>query len=122
VFKLITLLKRRPTLSREAFIDYYESTHVKIANKYMNGRATRYFRRYLQPVTNPLTGESIEPDFDVLTEVWFADRAAFEAAMVVFASPEVAVEIAWDEEHLFDRAKNRLFTEVEEHESRLTPI
>jgi hypothetical protein len=122
VLKLITLLKRRPDLSTEAFRSYYEARHARMADKYMNGRATRYVRRYLSPVTNPLTGEAAPPAFDVLTEVWFADRATFDATMMMFASPEVAAEIASDEEHLFDRAKSLLFTEDEEHESQLRAV
>lgn len=118
MFKTITLLKRRPGMSMSEFIGYYESTHARIGEKYLRGRATRYVRRYLHPVPNPLTGETIEPEHDVAMEIWFPDRETFETTMAALTLPEPAAEIAADEERLFDRSKNRLCI-VEEHESAL---
>ncbi len=116
MFKTITLLKRRPGLSMAEFIDYYETRHRLIGEKYLRGKATRYVRRFLHPLPNPVTGEAIDPEHDVVMEIWFADRAAFEATMASLTAPDIAAEIAEDEERVFDRAKNRFFI-VEEHES-----
>lgn len=118
MFKTITLLKRRPGMSMTEFTNYYEATHRRIGEKYLRGRATRYVRRYLHPVPDPLTGEVSEPEHDVATEMWFPDRATFETTMAALALPEPAAEIAADEERLFDRSKNRLCI-VEDHESVL---
>lgn len=118
MLKFVTLLKRRPGMSRAEFIDYYERHHASIGVKYLRGHAHRYLRRYVQPMPNPVTGALDEPDHDVVMEIWFADRAAFDTAMARLAEPAVAAEIAADEERLFDRAKHRHFF-VEEHESAL---
>ncbi len=118
MFKTITLLKRRPGLSMADFIDYYETHHRLIGEKYLRGRATRYVRRFLHPLPGPLTGETVEPEHDVVMEIWFADRESFEATIALLTRPDAAAEIAADEERLFDRSKNRMFT-VEEHESDL---
>lgn len=118
MLKFVTLLKRRPGMSRADFIAYYESNHARIGVKYLTGHACRYVRRYVQPVPDPVTGVPDEPEHDVVMEIWFADRAAFDATMARLAEPAVAAEIAADEERLFDRSKHRHFF-VEEHESPL---
>jgi hypothetical protein len=119
MFKTVCLLKRRQGMSFEDFVAYYETYHRKIGEKVLP-TARRYMRRYLRPVPNPLTGEVVELEYDVLTEIWFVTREAYEAAMVALAVPETAAEIAEDEERLFDRSRNRFCT-IEEHESILAP-
>ena len=118
--KLITLLKRKAGMSREDFIAYYENNHRVIGEKYLRAHACRYVRRYLQPLPHPMTGEIIEPDYDVLMEIWFPNEAALNATMAVLTAPAAAAEIAADEEKLFDRPKMRMFT-VQEFESELNP-
>ena len=103
--KLITLLKRRPGLSREAFRDYYESRHRLIGEKYLAGYAVHYVRRYVE-----LLPGGGEPDHDVVMEIWLPDRERLEALMRRLAEPDVAEEIARDEEQLFDRPATLTFT------------
>lgn len=115
MFKTVVLLKRKAGMSMEDFIDYYENHHRKIGEKVLP-HGIRYMRRFLRGVPNPVTGEANEPAFDVLTEMWFEDQAAFEAAMAALSEPETAAEIAEDEEKLFDRS-NMHFCTIEERES-----
>jgi EthD domain len=115
VFKLVCFLKRRPDLSREDFMRYYESKHRKLGERYCP-KAKRYFRRYLQPLPDVVTGAFGDFDYDVITEMWFEDEAAYRAAMADITRPEAAAAIGTDEDNLFDRSMNRLFV-VEEHES-----
>ena len=119
MLKTIGLFKRRPGMSVEEFRAYYESTHRVIGEKYLKGHAERYVRRFLDPFPDRYTGEDVEPDFDVLLEIWYADREAYDATRAILRDPETAKEIAEDEEKLFDRESIRFFT-VEEHESDLT--
>lgn len=119
MFKTIGLLKRRPGMSVEEFRDYYESNHRVIGEKYLKGNAEHYMRRFLTPSGSFETGEQVEAEYDVVLEVWYADRAAYEATVELLTAPEAAREIAEDEEKLFDRPRNRFFF-VEEHESDLT--
>ncbi len=115
MIKMVFLLKRRPGLTRDAFIAQYESGHAKLGEKHVPN-AVRYVRRYLEPVAELFTGETIEPDHDVITELWFADRAQYDIAMRRLAEPDVVAEIVADEETIFDRSKHRVFV-VDERDS-----
>lgn len=115
MFKTVCLLKRKPGMSFEDFMDYYESYHRKLGEKVLP-KGIYYVRRYLRGVPNPVTGEVAELEYDVLTEMWFETREAYDEAMAALSVPEVAAEIVEDEEKLFDRPKIRFCT-IEEHES-----
>ena len=110
MIKTITMLKRKPGMSLEDFIVYYETHHRLIGEKVLKSYAIRYSRRYLQPRPDR-SGATAEPDHDVLTEVWFPDQDAADAAARAIA--EHAAEIAADEEKLFDRSKLRGFSVLE---------
>ena len=118
MFKQVALLKRHPSMSKAQFIDYYESHHAKIGEKYLKGRAVKYMRRYLFPIVDHAYGVAGEPEYDVLMEIWFSDEAAYRNTLASLTSPEAAAEIVADEERLFDRSRNRFFT-IQEHESPL---
>lgn len=115
MIKMIFMLKRRPDMTREAFIARYEGGHATLGEKHVPN-AARYVRRYLEPVAELFTGEVIEPDHDVITELWFDDEEQYAIAMQRLAEPEVATEIVADEEQLFDRSKHRVFM-VDERDS-----
>ena len=42
MIKVVTLLTRKPGMSREAFIEHYETHHRKIGEKYLSGFAVKY--------------------------------------------------------------------------------
>ncbi len=108
MIKLVYFLKRHPDLSREEFQALYESRHAKLGEKHVPN-AARYVRRYLKPLPELFTGEELEPEHDVLTELWFEDYAAYAEAMAHLAKPEVVAEIVADEETIFDRSKHRFY-------------
>ena len=118
MIKVVTLLTRKPGMSREAFIEYYENNHRLIGEKYLGGHAVKYQRRYLAPVEADLLNSDDLP-FDVLMEIWFPDHANMDKAMALLGTKEAQEEIAADEERLFDRALIRSFV-VEEYESDMT--
>jgi len=116
VYKMVAMLRKRTDLSVEEFRRLYENAengHVLIGRKVLEGRAIKYVRRYLDPIP---AGET-ERDYHVLTEVWYADRAACEAAMAHMAQPAIAREIAEDEDRLFDRPSMRFYCIDEERET-----
>jgi uncharacterized protein (TIGR02118 family) len=117
VIKVVTMLTRKPGLSREAFIEHYETHHRKIGEKYLSGFAVKYQRRYLQSAGFREQGGE-EPPFDVLMEIWYPDQDALSAALAVLSTDEAQAEIAADEERLFDRDLIRSYT-VEEYESEM---
>jgi hypothetical protein len=118
MIKVIGLLKRKPGMSPEEFRNYYETYHRVLGEKYLRPFAVRYMRRYLTPFADPITGNLPEQSCDVVLEIWYPDKATYDLAGKTFSQPEVAGEIAEDEENLFDRPSNRFFF-VEEADSKL---
>jgi EthD domain len=115
MIKMIYMLKRHPSLTREAFIKRYEEGHALLADPYLTD-ATRYVRRYLEPQPMIFTGDIIEPDHDVITELWFENQAAMDAAMAKLSDPATSAMIIADEETIFDRSKHLAF-KVDERDS-----
>jgi EthD domain len=114
---VVTLLKRRPGMSKADFIAYYESHHRMIGEKVLGGYATRYVRRFLFP-TDCLDQET---DADVVMEIDFPDNATRDACFAALCAPDVMAEIVEDEARLFDRGRIRTFS-VEEHHSTMPPV
>lgn len=113
---VITLLKRRPGMSRVDFREYYEATHRRIGEQVLAGYATRYVRRYLTPTD----GDEQDFDFDVAMEIEFPDEATRDACFVALGRPETLAMIVKDEEKLFDRSRIRTFS-VSESASPMPP-
>ena len=120
MIKVVTLLTRKPGMSREAFIEHYETHHRKIGEKYLSGFAVKYQRRYLQSAG--FRGqEGATLPFDVLMEIWYPDQDALDAALAVLSTDEAQAEIMADEERLFDRDLIRSYM-VEEYESEIPAV
>jgi len=117
MFKAVFLLKRKPGTTMEEFRTYYETSHRKLGERVLP-TAERYFRRYLTPFSADNSPAADEQEFDVITEVWFKDKATFEAAIASLGKPGTSEEIVEDELRFMDRSKIRLFT-VDECESDL---
>lgn len=119
-YKVLVFLKRRAGTSLEEFRDYYENRHVPLCMKYMAG-AHRYVRRYVQTQLDEATGAPIELDFDVVTELWYKDRATFDNVLAYAGRGIVPEEIIADEERVFDRSKIR-YASVIESETDLSAL
>lgn len=115
MIKLVFFLKKKPGMSRDAFIHHYENGHAKLGEKHVPN-AVRYVRRYLEQLPELFTGDVKDLDHDVITEIWFADHEQYDIAMKHLARADVIAEIVWDEETLFDRSAHRVFL-VDEHDS-----
>ncbi len=103
-YKLLIFLKRRPGMSRAAFRDYYENRHVPLILKYGTS-ASRYVRRYIETMPDPVTGQPQELDFDVITELSFGDRENFENVLAHAGKGVLPADIIADEEQVFDRSE-----------------
>jgi uncharacterized protein (TIGR02118 family) len=112
VYKILLFMKRRPGMSMEAFIDYYETRHAPLCMKYTQG-VSRYIRRFLTAHPNPETGETGELPYDVITELWFDDEATCQGVVQYLSTSIMPDEVVADEKNLFDRPKLRMATVVE---------
>lgn len=117
MIKTIAFLKRKAGLSREAFIRYYETRHAPLILS-IAPQVCDYRRNFLIEAGAIVAPGAATPDFDVVTELWYPDEAAFAAAMAAFTDPVNAQRIAADEENVFDRAYTRFYT-VEERASAI---
>jgi len=117
MIKTIAFLKCKTGLAREAFIRYYETRHAPLILS-IAPEVCDYRRNFLVSEGAIMAGAAAPPDFDVVTELWYPDRAAFGAAMAAFTDPTNAKRIAADEENLFDRSRTRFFV-VEEYCSEI---
>jgi uncharacterized protein (TIGR02118 family) len=112
VHKLLLFMKRKPGMGVAEFRDYYETRHMPLCMQYMQG-AERYIRRYLEPVAG-----LDEPEFDVITELWFKSRAPVDMIITTMQKDAMPADVVADELNLFDRGKTR-FHAVHETETDL---
>ena len=117
MIKIVMPMKRRPGMTIPEFREYYETKHRLIGEKYLKGYATRYFRRFVNPLPDR-AGELYDPEYDVILEVWYPDQQTFEACGKNLRRPDIAQEIKQDEEKIFDLRYMRSY-QVEESESDL---
>lgn len=113
MFKVIALLSRKPGLSREAFIEYYETRHVPLIWSLFPYIA-EYRRNFVDLAGAIIADGASAPDFDSVTELWFHDRAGYDAMLSAHATTDAGPRIAEDEENFLDRSKTRFFI-VDEH-------
>lgn len=106
--KCIALLKRRTAMSTGAFVAYYETQHAPlIASLFPEIRD--YRRNYLITEGAFIFPAAAAPDFDVVTQITFDDRSAYDRFIERASLPDIALRIAEDEENLFDREMTRMF-------------
>lgn len=113
-FKVIALLRKRADISREAFIDYYESRHAPLILSVFPSIAA--YRRNFADFSSAFASDAAPFDFDVVTEIEFADRAGYEEMLALHAEPAIGATIAEDEANFIDRGFTRMFV-VETRES-----
>lgn len=111
--KVVSLMRRRDGMTRADFRAYYETVHVPLITRHVPFWSD-YRRNYATEVRH-VTGHRAsgrtdeEPAFDVLTELTYADEAAYRRTLEVLADPGIGALIAEDEERFLDRASMRSF-------------
>jgi uncharacterized protein (TIGR02118 family) len=106
MIKVMLFVKRKDALSREEFRERYESGHVPLAIAELE-----HLRHYTRNFVRPVKGLP-EPEFDVVTELWFDDWDAWRAT-TAYAMGESGRTLAEDEAEFMDRASMR-YVVVEE--------
>jgi uncharacterized protein (TIGR02118 family) len=108
MLKVFAYLSKKPSLDTQEFIDYYENHHVPLVLRLATAPPV-YKRNYVLR-GDELNRQDDAIDFDVVTEIVFADRAAFDDWIA-----KLGVEaIGADEERFLDRSRTRACV-VEEH-------
>ena len=117
MIKQVVFLRKKDGMSRQDFIDYYETRHAKLAVELVPSFA-RYERDFVDHEKTRSLGvgasDPILQRFDVMTTLWFRDRDGQRILVEKMADPKIAKLIASDEENLFDRTAIQMFL-VEEH-------
>ena len=112
MFKVFAFLTKKDGLKMEAFIDHYEHKHVPLICS-LAPTPKLYKRRYLTR-DQALTRSGGAVDFDVMTELGFADQAEFQAWMTKLSEPGIGEQVAADEARFLDRSRTRAYV-VDEH-------
>lgn len=115
--KQIALLRRKPGMSRDDFISYYENNHAPLAERILtkNGKCifAEYSRSFPAPAGNFQMShvEHAPPavDFDVISEFWFWNQEDYDDFIKLCADPEIGEALAKDEANFFDRTKLTIF-------------
>lgn len=125
MFKIMTLMKRKPGTSMEQLIDYYENKHAALGVKIWTETGkhpARYFRRYFsQMAFGAASGpdEAQEMPFDLAMELWFDSREDSEEFFRLGSAAPNGEIFAADEMRFIDRHKT-LMVALEEHETDLS--
>ena len=121
MIKLISLIPRKPGLTREEFIDYYEKRHVPLSLE-TYPQIRRYVRNYAIGEKNGhYEGRVLQPGvpYDAVTEHWFDDRAALaEMARAFQDDPERMAAWSEDEGNFIDKSRIVQFL-VEEYDTEI---
>ncbi|WP_235736647.1 EthD domain-containing protein [Nocardioides alcanivorans] len=115
MIKAIALLARKPELTHAEFVDYYENNHSKLVRSLLP-QIGDYRRNYIDRDSMVGAPTATDPDFDVITEMYFEDRAGFDAMLALHSTPEIRAAIEADEANFLDRTRTRMFV-VNTHES-----
>jgi len=112
MFTMLSYLVKRDGMTVEDFVEYYENCHVPLILS-LGPHPLVYKRRYLRrgDAAN-VAEETIE--FDVVTEIAFADRAAFESWSTAVGTGVDGDRVAADEALFLDRSRTRA-TVIDDH-------
>ena len=116
MLKQLCFFRKRPDMTMEEFMDYYENHHSKLGQKIGKPaipNALRYVRRYLTPVKNPVTGQIHDCGYDCVMEIWWNSREDFENSQRIISSPDRLPMIKEDETNLFASHNNPVCSVVE---------
>lgn len=107
--KLVFFLKRKAGITPEQFREHYETSHVRLAQKYIGHLLTGYVRNYpilatLDPSNAPVNVPPVPYDvgYDAITEMRVRDMAAVAEIGRIFNDPQVQPILKADEQKFLD--------------------
>lgn len=116
MFKVIVLARKRADIPFEQFRAYYTNTHVHLMNGLLEHGAAVHRRNFVIHPDPEKPGQ-----FDVISEVFYEDRAVAEATMREMADPEIHRQRIEDEQRFLDPASVQVFM-VEEETTVFRPL
>ena len=105
MIKTLSLIKRRPDISRDQFREHYETVHAPLALPHMTG-LVRYVRYHVDEEFEGQSGDGV--GFDVLSGFWYRD-AESTAQMMETLQGEAGKPILADELTFMDKPANTFF-------------
>jgi hypothetical protein len=111
MYKVLSFLSKRDDLTTDEFVEYYEKHHVPLILS-LAPAPMLYKRRYIKRESK-IIRDAGEVDFDVVTELGFADQAAFEAWMERLLAASNSDIVAEDEAKFLNRARTRAYAPEE---------
>jgi hypothetical protein len=107
--KIVILIKKKAGMSRENFIQHYETSHAVIGKRLLGHLWVKYVRNYPKGLMEYQPEQtSVEDSYDAVTEIWLKDAAAMEEMARIINIPENNKLILEDEEKFQERTKTRL--------------
>ena len=107
---MISLLKRKPGMSKEEFREYYEKGHAMMAKKYFGHLFADYRRHYVDRSRGPRNPDESgvptthwEESYDAITKIDFKDQADLDEFDRIASLPEVAADLRQDEAKFLER-------------------
>lgn len=109
--KVMVTIQRKPGMTAAAFREHYESSHVVLAHKYLGHLFTDYRRNYVcRDDDDRLGGPSnASATYDVVTEIWLRDAAAWVEFCELLADPEIGAIFREDETHFMVQSQLTVF-------------
>jgi len=108
MFKVVILVTRKEGMSREEFVDYYESTHVPLVRSSFP-QLIEYRRNYVDTSEAILSPDAVTPNCDSITEMWFEERAGYDAMVAANDHPVIGPALANDAAQFMNLTKTSIF-------------
>jgi hypothetical protein len=118
MFRVISLIRRKPGMTHRQFRDYYETRHRVLSEKLLSGHAFLYDRYYLYP----MGANTAEPVYDAVMHLGFPDRAAYERWMSAVANDPATANAFAEDEMNFRDLDATLHFEARDSVSILQPL
>jgi uncharacterized protein (TIGR02118 family) len=109
MLKVVILIRRKVGTTPEEFRRHYEERHVPLILRHVGSCFADYRRSYPGKILAAVAVQPDALDFDVVTEIWVKDQATLDEMFRRASIPEIAAEIAGDEETFIDRKAVRMF-------------
>lgn len=120
MLKIAILIKKKPGMSREDFIHYYETNHSRLGKEMLGHLWVKYVRNYPRTIMEYQPEDvTLDDGYDAITEIWLKDEAALEEMARIIKIPANNARILADEENFQDRLHTRMMI-VDEMDTGVT--